>query len=68
MKRAQEALLRSYLDTFPCVAVIGVRQCGKTTLLKTLPAGWKHFDLERGADQAVVFSATRKWGRAGRSW
>lgn len=54
MKRAAESLLRSYLDTFPCVAVIGVRQCGKTTLVKTLPENWKHYDLERRADHDVV--------------
>jgi uncharacterized protein len=54
MKRAYEALLRSYLTTFPCVALIGVRQCGKTTLLETLPPAWKHFDLERGADHEVI--------------
>src|SRR3989304_6095950 len=54
MKRACEDLLRSYLKTFPCVAVIGVRQCGKTTLLKSLARGWKHFDLERRADHDIV--------------
>jgi uncharacterized protein len=54
MKRACESLLQSYLEAFPCVAIIGVRQCGKTTLLKTLPKGWKHLDLERRADHDVV--------------
>ncbi len=54
MKRACESLLRSYLKTFPCVAVVGVRQCGKTTLIKTLPKEWKHFDLERRADHEVI--------------
>ncbi len=54
MKRACEDLLRSYLKTFPCVAVIGVRQCGKTTLLESLPRGWRHFDLERRADHDIV--------------
>lgn len=54
MKRACVDLLRSYLKTFPCVAVIGVRQCGKTTLLKSLPRGWRHFDLERRADHDIV--------------
>src|SRR5437867_7734558 len=54
MRRAAETLLRSYLEAFPCVAVIGVRQCGKTTLLKTLPANWKHYDLERRADHEIV--------------
>jgi len=54
MKRACEHLLQSYLDDFPCVALIGVRQCGKTTLLETLPPVWKRFDLERGADLQVI--------------
>jgi len=54
MKRAYAALMRAYLKTFPCVALLGVRQCGKTTLLGTLPAGWRQFDLERRADHAVV--------------
>jgi predicted AAA+ superfamily ATPase len=54
MKRAAETLLRTYLKTFPCVAVIGVRQCGKTTLLGTLGTNWKHFDLERRADHEIV--------------
>jgi predicted AAA+ superfamily ATPase len=39
-KRASESLLRSCLELFPCVAVLGVRQCGKTTLLETLPSHW----------------------------
>ena len=54
MRRVYSALLRSYLQTFPCVVLVGVRQCGKTTLLNTLPAGWRTFDLERRADHAVV--------------
>ena len=54
MKRAYQSLLQAYLKTFPCVALLGVRQCGKTTLLKTLPGNWRHFDLERRADHAVV--------------
>ena len=54
MRRSYAALLQSYLKTFPCVALLGVRQCGKTTLLQTLPAGWKRVDLERRADHAIV--------------
>ena len=54
MRRACESLLRSYLETFPCVAIVGVRQCGKTTLLQTLPQGWKRYDLERRADHDIV--------------
>lgn len=54
MKRACETLLGSYLETFPCVAVVGLRQCGKTTLLGTLPKAWKQLDLERRADHELV--------------
>jgi predicted AAA+ superfamily ATPase len=54
MERAAEALLNTYLKMFPCVAVVGVRQCGKTTLLKTLPETWKYYDLERRADHGVI--------------
>lgn len=54
MKRAYAALLRAYLETFPCVALFGVRQCGKTTLLETLPDDWRLFDLERRADHTAI--------------
>jgi len=54
MDRACASLLHAYLSTFPCVAVLGVRQCGKTTLLETLPPPWKRFDLERRADYTVI--------------
>lgn len=54
VKRAYASLLKAYLTTFPCVAVLGVRQCGKTTLLDTLPPQWKRFDLERRADYDVI--------------
>lgn len=54
MKRACETLLGSYLETFPCVAIVGLRQCGKTTLLGTLPKAWKQLDLERRAEHELV--------------
>jgi len=54
MKRAYETLLKEYLRAFPCVGVIGPRQCGKTTLLKSLPQTWRRFDLERTADHQII--------------
>lgn len=54
MNRSYAALLREYLTFFPCVALIGPRQCGKTTLLGTLPDGWQVFDLERAADAQLL--------------
>ena len=54
MDRAWSTLLNTYLTRFPCVAILGVRQCGKTTLLRGLPKPWKIFDLDRRADAEVV--------------
>ena len=50
MERSINHTVEEYLEYFPCVAVIGPRQCGKTTLLHSLNSGWNHFDLEKGAD------------------
>lgn len=54
MKRLYERLMREYLDLFPCVALLGPRQCGKATLLHTLGGDWTIFDLERGSDFQVL--------------
>jgi predicted AAA+ superfamily ATPase len=42
------------LRHFPCVAVTGVRQCGKTTLLGMLPGEWRRFDMESIADRRQI--------------
>lgn len=52
--RAATQLFSEYLAAFPCVALLGVRQCGKTTLLQSLPDPWRIFDLERRADFTLV--------------
>ena len=54
MGRVCEPLLAEYLAAFPCVAIIGPRQCGKTTLAGSLPADWRRFDLERASDRDLV--------------
>ncbi len=55
MERNYQTLLNEYLTLFPCVALIGPRQCGKTTLLGNLDKSWRKFDLERGSDfQAIA--------------
>jgi hypothetical protein len=57
------ALLRAHLQTFPAVAVLGPRQCGKSTLVrefvKTLPRRNRItvFDLERPSDLARLAAA-----------
>jgi len=54
MKRAYTNLLYELLSLFPCVAIVGVRQCGKTTLLQNLPKPWRTFDLERAGDFQLI--------------
>ena len=54
MKRIYQKLLFELLEFFPCVAVVGVRQCGKTTLLQHLASPWELFDLEKGSDFEII--------------
>ncbi|MBT8420153.1 MAG: AAA family ATPase, partial [Gammaproteobacteria bacterium] len=54
MDRHYKHLIHELLGLFPCVAIIGARQCGKTTLLKTLPSSWRIFDLEKASDMDLV--------------
>ncbi|MDP2810854.1 MAG: ATP-binding protein [Rhodocyclaceae bacterium] len=56
LARHIDAFVTTLLHHFPCVAVTGVRQCGKTTLLKTLPGEWRHFDMESMADRQQVLA------------
>jgi predicted AAA+ superfamily ATPase len=58
MKRSYENLLKEYLQYFSCVAIIGPRQCGKTTLLGQLPKEWKIYDLEKQSDFQVISQDT----------
>ncbi len=43
------ALLRTRLGAYPAVALVGPRQCGKTTLARSL--GGRYFDLEQEPDR-----------------
>ncbi len=54
IKRHYFALLSEYLELFPCVAILGVRQCGKTSLLRELPESWKLYDMEKLDDYNQV--------------
>jgi predicted AAA+ superfamily ATPase len=46
--------VRALLRNFPAVLVHGPRQCGKSTLVRTLFPDWTHLDLERPADIALL--------------
>jgi len=49
-RRNIENKVNELLGYFPVVIVLGVRQCGKTTLARMLRPDWRCFDLERGKD------------------
>jgi len=56
LPRHLQTLLNSLLSQFPCVALIGARQSGKTTLIRQLSADWQFFDMENSADRAQVLA------------
>ena len=43
--------LHRKLSNFPIVAIIGARQCGKTTFARKKLADWTYLDLERPSDR-----------------
>jgi len=49
IERLTEQVVRKRLRSYPAVALLGPRQCGKTTLAQSLDA--LYFDLETEADQ-----------------
>src|ERR1041385_1150146 len=49
IRRGLQTLLGERLSRFPAVALVGARQCGKTTLARSL--GGLYFDLEQPADR-----------------
>jgi predicted AAA+ superfamily ATPase len=48
--RVAESGIRSLMNRFPCVAVLGARQVGKTTLLKKVLPRAPFYDMERQAE------------------
>lgn len=54
MNRHYHQIVTELLGYFPCVAITGVRQCGKTTLLEQLQPSWKIYDLEKSSDFEII--------------
>jgi predicted AAA+ superfamily ATPase len=50
-RKKDRAILAKYMSAFPITAILGPRQCGKTTLARTLAAD-HYFDLENPQDLA----------------
>lgn len=55
-KRVLAEKIEALLQMFPAVAIIGSRQCGKSTLVQTLLPDWKYYDLERPDDFQLISS------------
>ena len=50
LKRNDIVKINQLLEVFPVILILGVRQCGKTTLAKQARPQWKYFDLENISD------------------
>lgn len=55
-KRLLASKIETLMEMFPAVAVIGPRQCGKSTLVKAIYPDWKYYDLERPDDYQLITS------------
>ena len=55
-KRFLGEKIKTLMEMFPVVAVIGPRQCGKSTLVKAIYPEWKYYDLERPDDYQLITS------------
>jgi predicted AAA+ superfamily ATPase len=56
IERRYRAHLRRLLGSFPIVTILGPRQCGKTTFVRSALPAWTYLDLERPA-VAAAFEA-----------
>jgi len=55
-RRSWGVELQRKLANFPIVAILGPRQCGKTTFAKQQLPGWTYLDLERPSDRRPLES------------
>ena len=53
-RRNLEDKIETLLGFFPVVIILGVRQCGKTTLARKLRPTWRYYDLERFRDYTFI--------------
>ncbi len=54
IKRNEIKKINQLFEVFPVVLILGVRQCGKTTLTKMVRPEWKYFDLENSKDRDFI--------------
>jgi hypothetical protein len=56
IQRGFTTLFRRLLRQFPSVTILGPRQCGKTTFIRTVLPDWTYLDLERPSDAAPLIA------------
>lgn len=56
LERNLSQRVQRLLNHFPAVLILGVRQCGKSTLAKMIRPDWKYFDLENSRDFDYISS------------
>ncbi len=54
LKRIFNTSLQKKMKSFPIVSILGPRQCGKTTFVKSVLPDWKYLDLEKPSDAIPV--------------
>ncbi len=54
--RIIEGKINHLLEMFPVVAVVGPRQCGKSTLVRQMRPEWRYYDLESPDDYQLISS------------
>ena len=59
VEREIEKSVKILLEKFPCVALLGARQAGKSTLLKRILPKAKFFDLEYMPDYETISDPTQ---------
>lgn len=60
ISRKAQVIVKKYLKIFPAVVILGSRQCGKSTLIRSMSAemsGFLYLDLERQSDRARLTDA-----------
>ena len=55
-RRVLEDKVDRLLEMFPVVAIVGPRQCGKSTLVRQMRPGWHYYDLESPDDYQIISS------------
>ncbi len=55
-KRHLTEKINRLLTMFPVVAIVGARQCGKSTLARQLRPDWRYYDLENPNDYQLISS------------